>query len=93
MLVVQDIWAILFMALQPSLAEPGVSASPSLSREGAVLVAVAFLAAATSWPRCSRRSARRPELVLISSVAWCFGIAGAADQLGLSREMGALIAG
>jgi hypothetical protein len=26
-------------------------------------------------------------------VAWCFGISGFADQLGLSREMGALIAG
>jgi hypothetical protein len=37
--------------------------------------------------------AKVPELLLIAALAWCFFISGAADRLGLSREMGALIAG
>ncbi len=92
-LVVQDIWAILFMAVQPSLDEPGVLSIAQSIAGGAVLVGVAFLASRYLLAPILEASARRPELVLISSVAWCFGISGFADQLGLSREMGALIAG
>jgi Kef-type K+ transport system membrane component KefB len=92
-LVVQDIWAILFMAVQPSLDHPGVLRIAQSIAGGAVLVGVAFLASRYLLAPLLEASARRPELVLISSVAWCFGISGFADQLGLSREMGALIAG
>jgi Kef-type K+ transport system membrane component KefB len=92
-LVVQDIWAILFMAVQPSLAEPGVLRIAQSVAGGAVLVGVAFLASRYLLAPLLEASARRPELVLISSVAWCFFISGFAHQLGLSREMGALIAG
>jgi Kef-type K+ transport system membrane component KefB len=92
-LVVQDIWAILFMAVQPNLAEPGVLRIAQSIAGGAVLVGVTFLASRYLLAPLLEASARRPELVLISSVAWCFGIAGVADELGLSREMGALIAG
>lgn len=92
-LVVQDIWAILFMAVQPSLDEPGVLRIAQSIAGGGVLVGVAFLASRYVLAPLLEASARRPELVLISSVAWCFGISGFADQLGLSREMGALIAG
>jgi Kef-type K+ transport system membrane component KefB len=91
-LVVQDIWAILFMAVQPSLDEPGVLRIAQSIAGGGVLVGVAFLASRYLLAPLLEASARRPELVLISSVAWCFGISGFADQLGLSREMGALIA-
>jgi len=92
-LVVQDIWAILFMAVQPSLDEPGTLRIAQSVLGGAVLVGVAFLASRFVLARILEASAARPELVLISSVAWCFGISSFADQLGLSREMGALIAG
>jgi len=92
-LVVQDIWAILFMAVQPSLTEPGVLQIAQSIAGGGVLVGVAFLASRYILAPLLEASARRPELVLISSVAWCFGIAGFAYQLGLSPEMGALIAG
>jgi len=37
--------------------------------------------------------AKAPELVLVSALAWCFFLAAVASTIGLSREMGALIAG
>ena len=92
-LVVQDIFAILFMAVQPSLADPGVLTIARSIAGGAVLVAAAFLASRHVLSRVFEAAPRRPELVLISAVAWCFLMSGAAERLGLSREMGALIAG
>jgi len=92
-LVVQDIWAIVFMAVQPSLAHPGVLTIAWSIAGGAVLVAVAFLMSRHVLSRVFEAAARRPELVLISAVGWCFLVSGAAERLGLSREMGALIAG
>ena len=92
-LVVQDIWAIVFMAVQPSLTDPGVLTIARSIAGGAVLVAAAFLASRYVLSRLFEAAARRPELVLISAVAWCFVVAGVAERLGLSREMGALIAG
>jgi hypothetical protein len=44
-------------------------------------------------PRLFRSVAKLPELVLIGSLAWCFIVCAAANGVGLSREMGALIAG
>lgn len=92
-LVVQDIFAILFMAVQPNLADPGVLRIALSIAGGAVLVGAAFVTSRYVLAPLFEVSARRPELVLISSVAWCFMVSGVAERLGLSREMGALIAG
>jgi Kef-type K+ transport system membrane component KefB len=92
-LVVQDIWAILFMAVQPNLANPSILAIARSIAGGAVLVGLAFLMSRHVLARLFEASSRWPELVLISSVAWCFVVSGVAERLGLSREMGALIAG
>jgi Kef-type K+ transport system membrane component KefB/voltage-gated potassium channel Kch len=92
-LVVQDIWAILFMALQPNLSDPGVLAIVQSVAGGAGLVSAAFLLSRFALARIFEASAKRPELVLISSIGWCFVVSGAAERLGLSKEMGALIAG
>ena len=92
-LVVQDMWAILFMAVQPNLADPGVVRIAGSIAAGAVLVALAFLLSRYVLARLFEAAAPRPELVLISAVAWCFAVSGIAERLGLSREMGALIAG
>ena len=92
-LVVQDIWAIVFMAVQPSLTDPGVLTIARSIAGGAVLVAAAFLARRYVLSAPVRGGRAAAELVLISAVAWCFVVAGVAGRLGLSREMGALIAG
>ena len=92
-LIVQDVWAILFMAVQPNLASPGVVPIARSIAGGVLLVALAFLVSRYLLARLFEASSRRPELVLLSSIAWCFVMAGAAERMGLSREMGALIAG
>jgi len=56
-------------------------------------VAAAFAASRYVLPSIFKAVARLPELVLVGALAWCFMVASLASTLGLSREMGALIAG
>jgi Kef-type K+ transport system membrane component KefB/Trk K+ transport system NAD-binding subunit len=92
-LVLQDIFAILFLAVQPSLGDLKASVILlSIARVGA-LVAVAFILSRYVLPRLFHHIARRPELLLLGALAWCFLISWVAERLELSREMGALVAG
>jgi Kef-type K+ transport system membrane component KefB len=92
-LVFQDLWAIAFLALQPSLRalEP-MSLLASLGA-GVALVATAAVLSRLALPALFRAVAGSHELLLLTSIAWCFLVAGMAGYLGLSKEMGALIAG
>jgi Kef-type K+ transport system membrane component KefB len=92
-LVLQDLFAILFLAIQPSLNNLQVSIiALSFARVG-VLVAVALLVSRFVLPYFFHRIARLPELVLVGALAWCFFVGELAVVLELSREMGALVAG
>ena len=92
-LVLQDIFAILFLAVQPSLANLQVSVIVlSIARVGA-LVATALILSRYLLPRLFHQIARRPELLLLGALAWCFLIGEIAEKLHLSREMGSLVAG
>ncbi len=92
-LVLQDIFAILFLAVQPSLANLQVSVILiSVARVGA-LVATALVLSRYVLPRLFHQIARRPELILLGALAWCFLIGEIAEKLHLSREMGSLVAG
>jgi Kef-type K+ transport system membrane component KefB len=92
-LVLQDIFAILFLAVQPSLANLQVGVILlSIGRVG-VLVATALVLSRYVLPRLFHQIARRPELILLGALAWCFLIGEIAEKLHLSREMGSLVAG
>jgi Kef-type K+ transport system membrane component KefB len=92
-LVLQDIFAILFLAVQPSLDNLQVSVILlSIGRVG-VLVATALVLSRYVLPRLFHQIARRPELILLGALAWCFLIGEIAEKLHLSREMGSLVAG
>src|SRR6201994_4717789 len=92
-LVLQDIFAILFLAVQPSLDNLQVSVILlSIARVG-VLVATALVLSRYVLPWLFQQIARRPELVLLGALAWCFLIGEIAERLHLSREMGSLVAG
>ncbi|MCS6989418.1 MAG: cation:proton antiporter [Chloroherpetonaceae bacterium] len=92
-LVIQDIWAILFIAIQPNLDRPEAQAVLLSFAEGVGLVAACLLASRYLLPKFFHSIAKLPEFMLVASLAWCFAVSGAAQLAGLSKEMGALIAG
>lgn len=92
-LVFQDIWAILFLAVQPNLHDPGLGVLLLSFAKGGLLVAASLAASRFVLPKLFASIAKVPELLLVTAVSWCFLVAGAAGEIGLSREMGALVAG
>ncbi len=94
-LVFQDIWAIVVLAIQPNLADPRLLGLLRTFGAGAVLVAASLLLSKYVLPRVFHVVAKIPELMLVLSLGWCFlvGVVAAHPAIGLSMEMGALIAG
>lgn len=106
LLIFQDIWAIVVLALQPSLSNPDLG--PILRTFGgiAIVVTVAVVLSTYVLPRAFRMVAKMPEVVVTLALGWCFGIGlfaaelttilhavGIDAELSVSMEMGALIAG
>ncbi len=107
LLVFQDVWAIIVLAVQPNLSDPQVL--PILSAfAGVLLLGVVALAVAHSvLPIGFRWIAKQPSTILIAALAWCFAVvlAGlnidtaieavtdADTALQVSAGMGALVAG
>src|SRR6187200_2879181 len=92
-LVLQDLFAILFLAVQPNLGNLQISILALSVGRVFVLVGAALLVSRFVLPWIFHRIARSPELVLVGALAWCFLVGEAGERLHLSREMGALIAG
>ncbi|HSC22924.1 MAG TPA: cation:proton antiporter [Casimicrobiaceae bacterium] len=92
-LIFQDVWAIVVLGVQPNLRNPELGKVLLSLGSGVLLVGATLLISKTLLPRVFRSVAKLPELVLIGSLAWCFIVCAAASGVGLSREMGALIAG
>lgn len=92
-LVFQDIWAILVLGIQPNLANPDVLAIFGSLLKGVLLVLIALVASKYLLPKLFKRIGKNPEMVLVASLGWCFALCGLSVQLGMSAEMGALIAG
>ncbi len=92
-LVFQDLWAILFLSLQPNLLDPKAGVVLLSLLKGAGLVVASMLCARYVLARLFASIARVPELLLVTAMAWCFFCSGIAGHMGLSREMGALVAG
>ncbi len=107
LLVFQDIWAIVVLAVQPNLADPQVLPIVSAFAGVLLLGAVALAVAHTVLPIGFRWIAKQPSTILIASLAWCFAVVlaglnidttieavtGADTALAVSAGMGALIAG
>jgi Kef-type K+ transport system membrane component KefB len=92
-LVMQDLFAIAFLAIQPSLEQVnGRAIAFSLSKVAALAI-FSFVLARYALPWIFRRAGKQPELLLILAMTWCFAMCGLADYLSLSIEMGALVAG
>jgi Kef-type K+ transport system membrane component KefB len=106
LLIFQDIWAIVFLALQPSFANPSISPILATFAGTAVLALVATVIARLVLSHAFHVVARSPELVVTMALGRCFGVGLFGSHLGpiagaigepfhgsVSMEMGALIAG
>lgn len=92
-LVFQDIWAILFLALQPDLRDPAPAILLLSLAKGIAVIALSLAVSRWVLPSLFRSVARVPELMVLSALGWCFLVVLVSGWLGLSVEMGALIAG
>jgi Kef-type K+ transport system membrane component KefB len=92
-LIFQDLWAIVLLGLQPNLSQPQVGIILWSFAKGGFLVVVSLVLSKYGLGFVFQRIAKLSELVLVASLGWCFFMAGLANYLGLSMEMGALIAG
>jgi len=92
-LVFQDLWAIIVLAIQPNLLNPQLAPLALALAMGLILVMASFLVSRYVLPRLFHSIAKVPELILVVALAWCFCVCAGAYAAGLSREMGALIAG
>jgi Kef-type K+ transport system membrane component KefB len=106
-LVMEDLWAIIMILLQPSLQDPQllpiVESLIGIGRAGLL----AIMLSRTLIPQAFRWIAKVPEIILVGAIAWCFGVVflgGSLDtltetlfgmnfHLNVGPGMGALIAG
>lgn len=92
-LIIQDIWAILILIFQPDFMNPQLSLLGFAVLKTVVLLAAAILLSRFALWNVFEKISKTPEMVVATSIAWCAFVAGMASYLGLSMEMGALIAG
>lgn len=106
-LVMEDLWAIIIIILQPNLQHPEIV--PILQSFAGILVlaALAFLFSRTVFPIAFRWIAKMPEIILVGAIGWCFAIVflgasfdwlaehflGWHTHLSVGAGMGALMAG
>jgi Kef-type K+ transport system membrane component KefB len=96
LLVLEDLWAITVLALQPNLADP--QPGPILlTLAGTVVLAVgAFMLARVVLPVGFAWIAKQPATVLVAALAWCFAVMLVGARLGplaVGSSMAAFIAG
>src|SRR3954470_4767 len=92
-LVIQDVYAIFVLALQPNFANPSLGPIAKAVAGTAFLLVAGFLVSKYVLRRVFASIAKNPEMVLAVSVGWCACVAAAAGGMGLSKEVGALVAG
>jgi len=92
-LVIQDVFAILVLALQPNLGDPSIAPIAKALGSTVLLVAFGFLSSRYLLSKLFTSIAKSPEMVLSVSLGWCALMAVLAGSMNLSKEMGALIAG
>ncbi len=107
LLVFQDLWAIIVLALQPNLDNPSVGPILSSFAGIAIMVVLAWLIGNNLLPIGFTWIAKQPPTILVASLAWCFaiviaginldvvieGLTGSDPGLSVGAGMGALIAG
>jgi Kef-type K+ transport system membrane component KefB len=92
-LIFQDLWAILILALQPHFTNPRIMLVFMALGKSLALLAIGFFLSNYLLRWVFEKISKTPEMVVAMSIAWCAFMAGTGAMIGLSMEMGALIAG
>ncbi|OGM89155.1 hypothetical protein A3J77_01915, partial [Candidatus Wolfebacteria bacterium RBG_13_41_7] len=95
-LLVQDIVAILILVFLAGVRESGSFAVSGILLaliKGAILFAFMLFLGRKILPLLFDKIARSQELLFLSSLAWCFGVAIMASKAGFSIEIGGFLAG
>jgi Kef-type K+ transport system membrane component KefB len=92
-LIFQDLWAILILALQPHFTNPQILLVVMALGKSVALLAIGFVLSKYLLRWIFEKISKTPEMVVAMSIAWCAFMAGTGAWIGLSMEMGALIAG
>lgn len=94
-LIFQDIWAIIVLAIQPNMSNPEVTGILKTFAFIIALIIVAALYAKFVMPAVLFFASKSLELMLVLSLTWCFFICCIAvlPFVGLSMELASLIAG
>jgi Kef-type K+ transport system membrane component KefB len=92
-LIFQDIWAILILAFQPNFKNPQLLLVASALVKILLLLAFGYILSRYVLSYIYTMIAKTPELVVAVSIGWCATMAGTAEVMHLSKEMGGLIAG
>ncbi len=107
LLVIEDVWAIIVIVIQPNFDHPAILPILGSFAGIALLGVIAFLCARTLIPVAFRWIAKVPEIILVGAIAWCFAVVflgasfdrvaemvfGWQPHLNVGSGMGALIAG
>src|SRR5436190_17453979 len=92
-LLMQDVLAIVVLAVQPNISNPALLPLGLSVVKGFALVAGAMAISRYVLPVMFRLVAKTPEVLLIAAISWCFLVSYAAVKADFSIAMGALIAG
>jgi len=95
-LLVQDIVAILILVFLAGVQESGsfsISGILITLLKGAILFAAMLFIGRKAAPLLFDKFAKSQELLFLSSLAWCFGVAILASKAGFSIEIGGFLAG
>ncbi len=94
-LIAQDIWAVLALSYASSFRSEAADAPHPLWVLLGVLVTTLIMVALARQvlSRIFITMARAPELIALLALGWCFIGSAAFSKVGLSAEMGALVAG
>jgi len=94
-LIFQDIWAIVVLAIQPDLADIQITGILYTFAMIGVLILISLFYAKYIMPAVFLMASNTVELMLVMSLAWCFYISCIAmlPFVGLGMELASLIAG
>jgi Kef-type K+ transport system membrane component KefB len=92
-LVMQDIWALIILAVLPEIGSGGTYKALIVVLKTAALFAVALIISKYILRKLFSVLTPHPEMTVTASIGWCTGLAALSGYIGLSPALGALSAG